>query len=175
MLRISCGCDCGLGRCLQRSLEPAFQRTTAECVMVFMARGGGLLWLEITMRFLARRHERRCLLTGLGRASTIFPCRKSTSASRHCRRKSHGLRTHEEPNKPLSARPPLFLKSTSRAEAIGSDSLLVCEKHRMVVATQRACHGRRRSLRRTNRTLILLRCGALCSLPSTNTHGRAAF
>src|SRR5450631_727752 len=95
--------------------------------MVFMARGGGLLWLEITMRFLARRHERRCLLTGLGRASTIFPCRKSTSASRHCGRKSHDLRTREEPNKHLSAPPPRFLKATSRAEAIESDSHFVCK------------------------------------------------
>jgi alkanesulfonate monooxygenase SsuD/methylene tetrahydromethanopterin reductase-like flavin-dependent oxidoreductase (luciferase family) len=66
--------------------------------MVFMARGGGLLWLEITMRFLARRHERRCL--------------------------------------------PLFLKAARRAEAIGSDSLFVCEKHRMAVAAQRASHDR---------------------------------
>src|SRR5664279_2693795 len=106
--------------------------------MVFMARGGGLLWLEITMRFLARRHERRCLLTGLGRASTIFPCRKSTSASRHCRQKSQGLRTREEPNKPLSAPPPLFLKARSRAEAIGFYPRFVGENHWMAVATQRA-------------------------------------
>jgi hypothetical protein len=70
------------------------------------------------MRFSARRHERWRLLTRSDRASTTFPCRKSMSASRPCRLKSHGSRRHEEPNKHLSVPPPPFLSSTSQAEAL---------------------------------------------------------
>jgi Circularly permutated YpsA SLOG family len=69
------------------------------------------------MRFSARRHERRRLLTRSDRASTTSPCRRSTSASRPCRLKSHGSRRREAPNKHLSVPPPPFLSSTSRAEA----------------------------------------------------------
>src|ERR1700730_12700041 len=87
-------------------------------LMVFAARRGGSPWLEITMRFSARRHERQRLLTKSDKISTTFPSGKSTSALRRCGPKSHGSRRREAPNKHLSAPPPLFLRPTTLASPI---------------------------------------------------------
>src|SRR5271154_3712028 len=92
--------------------------------VAFTAKRGGSPWLEITMRFSERRRGRWRLLTRSDRVSTTFLCEKSMSASRPCRPKSHGSRRHEEPNKHLTAPPPLFLSSKSRADAIEPDLTL---------------------------------------------------
>src|ERR1700730_5739280 len=106
--------------------------------LAFAVRRGDAQWLEITMRVSARRHERRRLLTRSDRASTTFPCRKSMSASRPCRLKSHGSRRREEPNKHLSVPPPPFLSSTSRAEAL--EPGLPCLIPRFLCESAHGCH-----------------------------------
>src|ERR1700724_413415 len=74
----------------------------------------------------------------IGRVSTTFPCRKSISASRPCRLKSHGSRRREVPNKHLSVPPPPFLSSTSRAEAI--EPGLPCLIPRLLCESAHGCH-----------------------------------